>query len=219
MVQTLYERLGVTETATPYEIKKAFRKLATKHHPDRNGGDKKSEDVFKQIANAYETLSDSDLRRQYDAELNSKRNYYTSSQTTQRQQPYQTTSRPQYTTTKNYKRPAQQKGTSGFWVIVVLIGLFYLFSKLNNSNNRYGNASPHTNSNYQNNSYISEETGEINFGSTESKTETTDSNSITNSIQTIPEYNFEETKITKPKAKYKQKDIVVNSPATGEIKF
>lgn len=219
MAQTLYEQLGVKETATPYEIKKAFRKLATEHHPDRNGGDKNSENLFKQIANAYETLSDIDLRRKYDAELKAKRTYNTSSQTTQRQQPYQTTARPQYTTTKDYDRPTPQNGTSGFWVIAVLIGLFYLFSKSNNSSSNYSNSSSYSNSNYQNNSYNSEKTGEINFGSSESKTETADSNDIANFIQTPPKYLLEEPKFEKPKAKHKQKDTLINSHPTGEIKF
>lgn len=219
MAQSFYEQLGVKETATPYEIKKAFRKLATKHHPDRNGGDKNSENIFKQIANAYETLSDNDLRRKYDDELKAKRAHNTSSQTTQRQQSYQNTARPQYTTTKNYERPTPKKETSGFFVIAVLIGLFYLFSKSNNSSSSNSSSSNYTNSSYQNNSYNSEKTGEINFGSSKSKTETADSNDLTNFIQTPPKYLFEEPKFEKTKAKHKQKDTLVNSPPTGEIKF
>ena len=57
-----YELLGVQPNATPNEIKKAYRKLAMKHHPDK-GGDVEQ---FKKIQTAYDTLSDSEKRHQYD---------------------------------------------------------------------------------------------------------------------------------------------------------
>ncbi len=59
--------MGVAETASPDEIKKAYRKLVTEHHPDKNGGSKESEDKFKEIAEAYETLGNATKRKQYDA--------------------------------------------------------------------------------------------------------------------------------------------------------
>jgi molecular chaperone DnaJ len=65
-VANYYEVLGVVKTATPDEIKKAYRGLALKHHPDKNPGDKEAEARFKEIANAYETLSDPVKRSQYD---------------------------------------------------------------------------------------------------------------------------------------------------------
>jgi DnaJ-class molecular chaperone len=61
-----YKILEVPRTASQDEIKKAFRKLARKHHPDVNPGDKKAEARFKEINEAYEVLSDSDKRHQYD---------------------------------------------------------------------------------------------------------------------------------------------------------
>ena len=61
-----YEVLGISKTATEDEIKKAYRKLARKHHPDVNPGDKSAEDKFKEINEAYEVLSDADKRKRYD---------------------------------------------------------------------------------------------------------------------------------------------------------
>lgn len=64
-----YETLGVRSTATPEEIKKAFRVLALKYHPDRNHGDKQAEEKFKELAAAYDLLSDPAKRREYDDAL------------------------------------------------------------------------------------------------------------------------------------------------------
>jgi len=61
-----YELLGVKKTATQEEIRAAYRKLALKYHPDRNPGNKKVEERFKEITQAHTVLSDSDLRRRYD---------------------------------------------------------------------------------------------------------------------------------------------------------
>ena len=61
-----YEVLGVQRTATEQEIKSAYRKLALKFHPDRNPGDKQAEDKFKEAAEAYAVLADTDKRHMYD---------------------------------------------------------------------------------------------------------------------------------------------------------
>ncbi|MBI4848920.1 MAG: molecular chaperone DnaJ [Nitrospirae bacterium] len=64
--QDYYETLGVSKAASAEEIKKAYRRLARKHHPDLNPGDKNSEKKFKEINAAYEVLSDSKKRTEYD---------------------------------------------------------------------------------------------------------------------------------------------------------
>lgn len=65
MMKDYYKILGVPENASPEEIKKAYHRLAYKYHPDRAGGD---EAKFKEINEAYQTLSDPERRRQYDAQ-------------------------------------------------------------------------------------------------------------------------------------------------------
>jgi curved DNA-binding protein len=61
-----YKALGVNKTATDDEIKKAYRKLAMKYHPDHAKGDKAAEEKFKQVSEAYAVLSDKEKRQQYD---------------------------------------------------------------------------------------------------------------------------------------------------------
>ena len=71
-VRNYYEMLGVTKNASSNEIKKAYRTLAIKYHPDRNLGNKAAEEKFKDINEAYEVLSDQTRRVQYDQSLNRK---------------------------------------------------------------------------------------------------------------------------------------------------
>src|SRR5215831_18875017 len=64
--QDYYEALGVDRKASADEIRKAYRKLARKHHPDLNPGDKNAEEKFKQIQEAYDILSDAKKKQMYD---------------------------------------------------------------------------------------------------------------------------------------------------------
>jgi molecular chaperone DnaJ len=61
-----YKILGVGKNATDEEVKKAYRKLARQYHPDRNAGDKRAEERFKEISQAHDVLSDAEKRKQYD---------------------------------------------------------------------------------------------------------------------------------------------------------
>src|SRR3984957_5917911 len=61
-----YDVLGTSKAATEDDIRKAYRALARKHHPDVNPGDKSAEDKFKEINEAYEVLSDPEKRKRYD---------------------------------------------------------------------------------------------------------------------------------------------------------
>src|SRR5205823_3591796 len=65
MKRDYYEVLGVSRDATDEEIKKAFRKLAHQHHPDKNPGNRKAEERFRELAEAYQVLSDAERRSMY----------------------------------------------------------------------------------------------------------------------------------------------------------
>ncbi len=67
MADDYYKTLGVEKTASNDEIKKAYRKLALKYHPDKNPGDKSAEEQFKKISEAYAVLGDAEKRKQYDS--------------------------------------------------------------------------------------------------------------------------------------------------------
>ena len=61
-----YQILGVERSASADDIRKAYRKLAMQHHPDRNPGNKQAEEKFKEINEAYQVLSDKEKRTRYD---------------------------------------------------------------------------------------------------------------------------------------------------------
>jgi molecular chaperone DnaJ len=68
-MKNYYEILGVQQTVTAAQLKKAYRKLALEHHPDRNQGNKEAEEKFKELSAAYQVLSNPEKRREYDSAL------------------------------------------------------------------------------------------------------------------------------------------------------
>ncbi|WP_250277273.1 J domain-containing protein [[Clostridium] colinum] len=73
-MENYYKILGVSQEATNDELKKAYRKLAKKYHPDANVGNAQADEMFKKVSKAYEVLSDETSRKKYDRELNG--NFY-----------------------------------------------------------------------------------------------------------------------------------------------
>src|SRR5690349_13050748 len=65
-MRDLYDVLGVERQASASDLKKAYRSLAQKYHPDKNPGDKDAEEKFKEVSNAYSVLSDDEQRARYD---------------------------------------------------------------------------------------------------------------------------------------------------------
>jgi len=170
MEKTFYEKFGIKETATLDEIKRAYRKLAFRYHPDKNDEDKKFENIFKQINNIYETLSNSEQRIQYDAELKKKRaknKQYSFGNYTSQQQTYNY-KRPSGNTTSNEGKAAYKyeryltKKYSGTAIIATVIIIFLFFFFLINSSDKSSVAK-------SSNSVSSQSTGEINFGSSNSQ--------------------------------------------------
>ena len=135
-----YEILNLPFGASETEIRDRFRKLATIHHPDKNGGSKKSEETFKVILNAYEILSDKKERAIYDLEhkqhfqKNKSESTNQSNTNTKHEEPRQSPPRSrEYQKTENNKT----KVNYSFSVMVVLLALLYLYNA--NKTTKIGN--------------------------------------------------------------------------------
>jgi curved DNA-binding protein CbpA len=126
-----YKTLNVDFEASETEIKKQFRKLASIHHPDKNGGSKKSEETFKLIINAYETLSDSQKRTIYDIKyrqhFQQPQSEPTNQSNTSAKHEDPKSSTPRYKEYQQSKK-TKPKVTYRFWVVVVLVLLLYLYN-------------------------------------------------------------------------------------------
>lgn len=114
-----YKILNIEFGASEIEIKKAFRKLATINHPDKNKGSKKSEELFKIILNAYEILSDKDKKAKYDKEYLLKKETYQNNSKPNYEQNNRRTQKENYeSTTINYK-----------FIIFLIIIIIWLISQ------------------------------------------------------------------------------------------
>lgn len=132
-----YEILGVPKTATADEIKKAYRTLAFKYHPDRNQGNAEAEEKFKQISAAYDVLGDETKRRNYDLGYTTDSAY-----SNQSQRQYQYT----------YQNPF---GDETFWEWVNKNQQNQNRQQTQNSNTNYTHYYEHRNYNYKKSDYWS----------------------------------------------------------------
>lgn len=131
-MKNYYEILQIKNFATDGEIKKSFRQLAIKYHPDKNKGRKDFEEKFKEIANAYEILTDPIKKRDFDFRLSQHdQNKRTTGTTrTNYSEPKQTTN------TKSQKEEKKEEGSKAsiFWIIAIVIFIIYLISSSNSDN-------------------------------------------------------------------------------------
>lgn len=220
-----YERFGLKEKASDTEIKKAYRKLALKYHPDKNEGDPKFDNIFKQINQIYETLSNPTSRQVYDDILKKERaeniatNYY--KQPTNTQQREYTYSRADKTSYTAYKEEVKSDfgiplGVTNFFRSIISWGIFialiallgalgdWIFGSSKISSQRKAE----TTSSKDEASDSGLQTGDIKFN--------TGNTNLNLATDTIVKYQ----KISKPKNKLKPGSEKEGSqPPTGDIKF
>ena len=211
-----YEKFGLKENATEKDIKVAYRKLALRYHPDKNGGEAKFDNIFKQINEIYKTLSDTTRRQSYDYKLRIEREDEANrsnekSKYTQREYSTKaTTATKEYPKQQEYEFEIPSKAKNFFNTIIgwgitlfILINISNWFSDTSYETNSYD-----TNSQYYKDTDSSLSTGEINFGTSNSN-DNFKNDSLFDSIPT-------KRKIIKKKL---FKKITEPETNTGEIKF
>lgn len=159
-----YKILSLTFGASDTEIKKQYRKLASIYHPDKNGGSKKSEEAFKVIVNAYQTLSNKQSRAIYDLKYkqhferpNSERNNHYNPNDKQEYSKYSSPRNREYQETQHKK---SKTNYSFFWVILLILVLIYIF----NSNKSTTTGNPKADEQLeQQNKQERPESGELDF--------------------------------------------------------
>lgn len=124
-MKNYYEILQVRNFATDIEIKKSFRKLAVQFHPDKNGGRKDFEELFKEIANAYDILSDKDKKNNFDFKLKQ--------ETLKFKKAESETNKTQYSEQNQKKSTRVKEGKkiynfSAFWIMIIIIFILLLLS-------------------------------------------------------------------------------------------
>lgn len=128
-MKNYYEILGIENFATDGEIKKSFRQLAIKYHPDKNKGRKDFEEKFKEIANAYEVLTDPIKKGNFDFRLSQRDLDSKQAEPTTRTN-YSEQKRP--TKTENKKEEGAKIPI--FWIIAIVVFILYLISTSNSDN-------------------------------------------------------------------------------------
>ena len=215
-IKNYYNKFGLKENATEWDIKVAYRKLALKYHPDKHGGDPNFDNIFKEINEIYETLSDKTKRQSYDYKLKVEKENRdrASTKTTENSKPQYSptnTTTNEYTKSKEYEFPSKVKNffnTIVGWVITIVI-----LSVLTNISKWFSSSSNKTDS-YDTNRKIYEKTdssmptGDIKFGTGNSKFVPKKDSTIEN----VPEIinSFKE----KTNKKFKESET-----KTGDIKF
>jgi curved DNA-binding protein CbpA len=183
-----YEKFGLKENATNAEIKKAYRKLALKYHPDKNGGDLKFDNIFKEINQIYQTLSETTMRQIYDNELQRQRSttntstYYThhTNPTHEQTKKYDysrqsTTSQATYSKAKDYDFEVPNgfrkffNSIMGWGIVILILALINTFQKKNsNAPIRNTNTTLNDDKDYYKDT-VPMQTGEIHFGTNKNK--------------------------------------------------
>jgi curved DNA-binding protein CbpA len=219
-------QFGLKENATDAEIKKAYRKLALKYHPDKNGGDPKFDNIFKQINQIYETLSDKSKRQIYDTTIKEEKKEKVTtayhSQTTNAQTTQHKTYEYSRTNTTTHNSNIKEKdydfeipsGIKNFFGTIIgwgiSIAVFALIGTLGDwifgSSRTSPRPNPSTNSSRYETYDSSLQTGDIDFGNGRSKT-----NITTDTTKVYPK------KINKLKKKNSPNEEIQSS--TGDINF
>lgn len=183
ITKNYYEKFGLKENASITEIKKAYRKLALKYHPDKNGGELKFDNIFKQINQIYETLSDTTKRQLYNNELQRQRSatntktYYSENTNTKTEQTKTNNYSSQSATHSTYSKDKDYNfevpiGVKKFFNSIIGWGIFFLIVALintfqkTNSNSLIRNTNEPVNEyndNYKDTTQM--QTGEIHFKS------------------------------------------------------
>ncbi|MBK7888517.1 MAG: DnaJ domain-containing protein [Bacteroidetes bacterium] len=132
-MKNYYEILQIKNFATNEEIKKSFRMLAIKYHPDKNKGRKDFEEKFKEIANAYEVLTDSIKKGDFDLRLSRQNLNKKATEPTTRTN-YSEPNRPTYTEGKKVEKKEEGFKNSIFWIVAIVIFIIYLLSNSNSDN-------------------------------------------------------------------------------------
>lgn len=124
-MKNYYEILQVKNFATDIEIKKSFRKLAVQFHPDKNGGKKDFEERFKEIANAYDILSDKDKKNNFDFKLTQETLKFKKTETETYKAKYSEQNQKKSTRVKEEKKV---NNFPTFWVLIIIIFILLLLS-------------------------------------------------------------------------------------------